>query len=122
LIDPDELGHVLNRIGFHVSRERIQDIVDLYDLDGQGTIGFDEFIGFLHAQQKESSHRIKELCEAPMIALESSGKKFVPPYKGILQMSVVDGYTRKSEFQTLSDCDKKSAVDMAKNIGDICKN
>jgi hypothetical protein len=119
-LDKGELKDVLDKIGFIVDDERLQDILAVFDVDGSGEIEMPDFLGLLKAQVAEANARIKELVEYPMMSLASSPKtKYVPPRTGTLHLKVIDGFIRKKNFYTLSVIDQKYAYKMAKGMGDV---
>eukprot|EP01039_Chlorochromonas_danica_P015877 gene15877-18718_t len=84
-----------------------------------------EFILLLKAQAREAHARIKEMTEYPITALKppTSGvipsQKYIPPRKGLLHLTITDGFVQKEHFLTMSTIDQKFAYHMAKRIGDV---
>jgi hypothetical protein len=119
-LDKYELSAVLEKIGFHIDNDHLQDLFLLFDIDGTGMIDLSEFLSLLKSQQRETLLRIKELTEYPMMALETTPSiKYIPPKTGILHCKIVDGFIQKSRFYTFSSLDSKYAINMAKGIGDM---
>jgi hypothetical protein len=93
-----------------VSDDMIDDIMDLYDVDGEGAIGMPEFLAFLKSQYDEAESRLAEMCEDRIMATPDRPKvKYMPQRTGILHLSVMDGFTRKEKFGVISSCDQEYA-------------
>lgn len=119
-LDKDELQNVLDKIGFKIDSDRLQDILAVFDVDGAGTIDLTEFQSLLKSQHHEVAMRIKEMLQYPILALSTSPTvKYVPPRSGVLRCSVVDGFVRKKNFYMMTATDQKYAFAMAKGIGDV---
>lgn len=81
---------MLEKIGFSMDFDQLQDILAVFDVDGAGTIDLPEFLSLLKSQHREATHRIKELTEYPMMTLATSPKvKYIPPRKGTVKYVVV---------------------------------
>jgi ribosomal protein L12E/L44/L45/RPP1/RPP2 len=119
-LDKDELQNVLDKIGFTIDSDRLQDILAVFDVDGAGTIDLSEFQSLLKSQHHEVAMRIREMLQYPILATSTHPTvKYVPPRTGILRCSVVDGFVRKKDFYTITAVDQKYAFQMAKGIGDV---
>ena len=91
-LDKDELKNVLDKIGFIVDDDKLNDLLAVFDVDGTGTIDLNEFLSLLKSQNREATIRIKEMVEYPIMALTSDRtKRYIPPKTGILKFNVVDG-------------------------------
>jgi hypothetical protein len=119
-LDKDELQDVLDKIGFSIDPDRLLDMLAVFDVDGAGTIDLTEFQSLLKSQHHEAVSRIREMTQYPILCASTSpGVKYVPPRVGTLRCKVVDGFTRKKNFYTISSIDQKYAFQMAKGIGDV---
>lgn len=119
-LDSEELIEVLQELGFDLDDKGLDDIFTVFDVDGAGTIGGDEFQALLKSLEKEASHRIKDMIEYPMITRKNNPKvKYIPPKTGILYLEVIDGFKKKEKEFLVSSCDQENAVKMAKSIGDV---
>lgn len=119
-LDKDELQNVLDKIGFSIDSDRLQDILAVFDVDGAGTIDLAEFKSLLKSQHHEAASRIKEMTNYPILALSTSpGVKYIPPRSGVIYCSVADGFVRKKNFYMITSTDQQYAYKMAKGIGDV---
>jgi hypothetical protein len=115
-VDREELAVLINSMGIGMSEGRIDEIFNLYDVDGGGSIGLSEFLSFLKTQKLQSSLRIKDLCEMP-IMIESKGNKtdkygnplpWYPPREGKINVEVLDGFVTKSIKKVMSAMDQRN--------------
>ena len=60
-LDKEEIGDLLVGLGLDLHEDRINDIMDTYDLDKGGTLGLSEFIVFLRAQARDTQSRIDDI-------------------------------------------------------------
>lgn len=65
-IDASELGTVMRSLGYQPTEEEIEDIISQADLDGNGTIDFDEFIQMMPAasRNERAENAEEEMREA----------------------------------------------------------
>jgi Ca2+-binding EF-hand superfamily protein/Ran GTPase-activating protein (RanGAP) involved in mRNA processing and transport len=117
-LDREELLIVMQRLGLAENPERMADILSLFDLDGSGVMQKEEFLEMLTHQSREAGQRIKELIEYPVLSIKGTQKKYVPPKEGMLNMTVVDGFTEKSNFSVMTSSDQSNALNMAISMGD----
>jgi Ca2+-binding EF-hand superfamily protein len=119
-LDKFELHAVLEKIGFHMDFDHLQDLIMLFDIDGTGCIDLNEFLALLKSQAREALCRIKELTEYPIMALDSAPKKkYIPPKTGKIHCKIIDGFIQKANFYTITSLDSKYASNMARGIGDM---
>lgn len=126
-LDKDELQEVLEKIGFPIDVDRLNDIFAVFDVDGAGSIDMSEFILLLKAQARDAYARIRDMTEYPITALKTGSyspsmvpsEKYVPPRQGTLHLSITDGFVQKDHFLTMTTIDQKFAYHMAKRIGDV---
>ena len=101
-LDKDELLQVMGDLGFAMSEEKLDDIFAIFDVDGAGVIGLDDFGQLIHSQAKEASQRLQEMVEYQVMVLEGSKCKYVPPKTGTLSLKLVDGYKTKLKKQVIT--------------------
>ncbi len=101
-LDKDELLQVMSELGFVMSEEKLDDIFAIFDVDGAGVIGLDDFGQLVHSQAKEASQRLQEMIEYQVMALEGTTCKYVPPKTGTLKLNLVDGYKTKLKKQVIT--------------------
>lgn len=63
-ISASELGEVLQSLGQKPTQQELQDMIHEVDLDGNGTIDFQEFVQLMNRQTGGEKDRDKELREA----------------------------------------------------------
>ena len=121
-VDKDELGELIRSMGMNLSESRIDEIFALYDVDGGGSIGLSEFLAFLKTQKQESSNRLKDMCEIPIMMdpsapTGSSGEPlpWVPPREGSMKCKVVDGFATKPIFRVMSAMDQANILAVVQN-------
>ena len=113
-IDGEELTALLESVGMDVTPDMIDDILDVYDLDGEGAIGLPEFLAFLRAQYNESVSRLAEMTEERIMAAPSKPKeKYRVPRSGFLTLMVMDGFTRKEKYSVINSCDQDYAKEVS---------
>ena len=54
-LEIDEFRVLLDRVGIDVDEQRLKETLELYDSDGGGSIGLNEFILFLRSQYAEAT-------------------------------------------------------------------
>lgn len=118
-LNKDEINLLLKNMGMDLTEERLNDIFTTYDTDGGGMIELPEFLTFLRVSTVESTARAKDLVEAPIMKLKSSDaiKPWIPPTYGKLHMKIVDGFSTKDVYRTMSSADKNKMHDCAKGAG-----
>lgn len=117
-LDREELLIVMERLGLAEDPERMADILSLFDLDGSGVMQKEEFLEMLSHQSREAGQRIKELTQYPVLSVNGSSSKYIPPKQGMLHMTVVDGFTEKANFSVMTSSDQNNALNMAISMGD----
>ena len=116
-IDADELTDLLTSVGMDVTPDMIEDILDQYDIDGQGAIGMPEFLAFLKSQYKEATLRLEEMTEERIMATPNNPhKKYQPPRSGKCIFYVMDGFTRKAKYSVMSSSDQEYAKTVSSEI------
>lgn len=79
-LDVDELQRLMTNIGLELDRGTLTRAMQLFDVDGAGTLEHDEFLQFLRAQRKEARTRILEITHHPiMAAAKTPAVKYIPP-------------------------------------------
>ena len=79
-LDVDEIQRLLDTIGLSFDRTTLARAVQLFDVDGAGTLEHDEFLQFLRAQREEARSRILELTHHPIMAsAKMTAVKYIPP-------------------------------------------
>jgi uncharacterized protein YacL (UPF0231 family) len=101
-LDKDELLQVMSELGFIMSEEKLEDIFAIFDVDGAGVIGLEDFVQLVHSQAKEASQRLQEMVEYQVMVLEGNTSKYVPPKTGFLSLKLVDGYKTKLKKQVIT--------------------
>jgi Ran GTPase-activating protein (RanGAP) involved in mRNA processing and transport len=113
-IDRDEFGELLASIGIDLDNERLDATFDVYDLDRGGTIGITEFYVFLKREKPHAERRLLDLTHGPAFCTaKNPGVRYVPPARGVLHLTIVDGFQRKAIFKTLTGVDRKSIANAA---------
>ena len=96
-----------------VTPDMIDDILDVYDLDGEGAIGLPEFLAFLRAQYNESVSRLAEMTEERIMAVPSKPKeKYKVPRSGF----DLDGHGRfhsQEKYSVINSCDQDYAKEVS---------
>jgi len=116
-IDHDELTDLLTSVGMDVTPDMIEDILDQYDIDGQGAIGMPEFLAFLKSQYKEATTRLEEMTEERIMASPANpNRKYQPPRTGKLIFYVMDGFTRKAKYSVMSSSDQEYAKSVSSEV------
>jgi hypothetical protein len=102
-----------------MDQDQIDEIYDRFDVDGVGALEKDEFIRFLEILKQEAEERVKEMMEYYFYALESSScQRFVPPFCGILHLTVIDNFTEKGPRNILSSPQEQYMIELTTKIGD----
>lgn len=120
-LDREELRIVMERLGLASEPDKMAEILYLFDLDGTGVMNMHEFLAVLKAQCREADARVKEMTTYPVLCLKENVKKhekYVPPRKGMIHLTVVDGFEEKETFSVLSSTDQSNALHMAMKMGD----
>ena len=113
-VDREELGQLIDSMGINMTQNRMDDIFNMYDVDGGGSIGLSEFLSFLKTQKQESVARIKDMCEMPVMILADGSQDLVPkselrswsvPSSGSLKCGVKDGFATKPIKRVMSSTD-----------------
>ena len=92
----------MSELGFIMSEEKLEDIFAIFDVDGAGVIGVEDFVQLVHSQAKEASQRLQEMVEYQVMVLEGTTSKYVPPKTGLLSVKLVDGYKTKLKKQVIT--------------------
>jgi hypothetical protein len=104
-------------MGIEVSEKRLTELMGQYDVDQGGKIELHEFLMLLKSQHKEAQARIKELVEAPIMVLRSDqSKQYLPPTKGMLRITVADGFAKKDKYRIMSACDREYISEVTKDM------
>jgi hypothetical protein len=85
---------------------------DQYDLSGAGVMELPEFLSFLHCQAEEAEEKISGILHYKiMSAATSLGVKYVPPEEGVMRLSVIDSYTKKSSHNVMTHVDHSHVME-----------
>lgn len=118
-IDRDEFGELLASIGIDLDNTRLDATFDQYDLDRGGTIGMTEFFVFLKREKPHAERRLRDLTHAPALCLgRSLGTRYVPPARGVLHLTIIDGFQRKEVYKTLTGVDRRNIIQAAGSPAD----
>lgn len=116
-LDKSELKNLMGRMGIEVTEKRLTELMNQYDVDQGGKIELHEFLMLLKSQHKEAQERIKELVEAPIMVLRSDqSKQYLPPTKGVLRITVADGFAKKKQYRIMSACDREYINEVTKDM------
>eukprot|EP00602_Paraphysomonas_sp_CaronLab_P004794 CAMPEP_0185021358 /NCGR_PEP_ID=MMETSP1103-20130426/4051_1 /TAXON_ID=36769 /ORGANISM="Paraphysomonas bandaiensis, Strain Caron Lab Isolate" /LENGTH=1351 /DNA_ID=CAMNT_0027552843 /DNA_START=296 /DNA_END=4348 /DNA_ORIENTATION=+ len=121
-IDKDELFQLMKSIGLDIDETEIEDMMAMFDINGDGTIELPEFINFIKYQYKSAIARIRDMTESPAMVLSSDlsrTHRYVPPRTGILHIEVVDGFVLKEHFQVITSTIRRNSTNVARNMGDV---
>ena len=108
----------MGKMGLVLTPKRLHELMNQYDVDQGGKIEIHEFLMMLKSLNKEAAGRIKELVESPIMALKSdtSGKQYLPPETGVLNITVTDGFARKPRYRIMSSCDREYINEIAEEM------
>lgn len=71
-----------------------------------------EFLSFLHCQAQEAQEKISDILHYKILSsADSPGVKYVPPEKGIMRLSVMDSYTKKSSQNVMTQVDHSHVME-----------
>lgn len=116
-LDKSELKNLMALMGIEVSEKRLTELMNQYDVDQGGKLELHEFLMLLKSQHKEAMARIKELVEAPIMVLRSDqSKQYLPPAKGTLHITVVDGFAKKEQYRIMSAVDREYISEVTKDM------
>ena len=68
-------------------------------------------------QKVDAANRIKDMCLSPLMALEGESLPYVPPLKGIIRATVVDGFKTKDIKRVISSQDRINLTEVASQAG-----
>jgi hypothetical protein len=112
-LDVDEIFKLIQNIGITFDRPTLVKAIDLFDVDGAGTLGHDEFLQFLRAQREEARARIKELTENPIMASSKlTSMKYIPPKVGTMYVDIEDSFSSKGSDAMMSTDAHDMMMDM----------
>ena len=120
-LDREELRLVMEKLGVASDPEKMAQIFAVFDLDGSGRMTLQDFLAVLKSQCREADARLKDLTTYPVLCVKGDvkkNKKYLPPRKGILHLTVVDGFEEKETFSVLTSTDQNNALKMAIKMGD----
>jgi len=79
---------------------------DQYDLSGAGVIELPEFLSFLQCQGAEADEKISDILHYGVMSRPSQpGVKYFPPTEGIVHISLLDSYSKKSVHKVMTSVD-----------------
>jgi hypothetical protein len=123
-LDEEEFAKLIDAVGMDGSKSG--EILAEYDVDGGGVIEITEFLLFLKTQRKEATKRLQELTEYPILysALEypdenSIKVRYLPPKRGEIKITIVDGFTQKATYRVISPEDRTNILKVAEDSGDL---
>ncbi|KAE8448720.1 hypothetical protein EG329_008935 [Mollisiaceae sp. DMI_Dod_QoI] len=82
----EEFGRVMKRSGQNPTDEELAGIIKEVDLDGDGTINFDEFIAMMTGRSRAPPQKAEEDCD-PEAEYKSAWKAFDPSMHGSISAS-----------------------------------
>jgi len=93
-LDVDEVHKLIQNIGISFDRPTLVKAIEVFDIDGAGTLEYEEFMQFLRAQRQEARGRIKELTVNPIMAsTKLTSMKYIPPKVGTMHIEVEDSFS-----------------------------
>jgi hypothetical protein len=119
-IDREEFGQLMEEIGLGLTPEQLDEIYTTYDADDSNTIELDEFLIFLKHEYHSAKDRLRDLTHEPAWydekACAETGVKvrYIPPTSGTVNLSIIDGFTKKDVYRTLSVIDRQNILELAK--------
>ena len=68
-IEADELGLVMESLGYQATEQELKDMINEADMDGNNMIDFEEFVQLMEAKSKRDQDQEDELREAFKVSL-----------------------------------------------------
>ena len=85
--------------------------------DGSEVMQKEEFLEMLSHQSRRQGSASRSSAP-PVLSVNGSSSKYIPPKQGMLHMTVVDGFTEKANFSVMTSSDQNNALNMAISMGD----
>ncbi|CAK9252797.1 unnamed protein product [Sphagnum jensenii] len=118
-IDRNELTALLDKFGFPMDQDGIDDIFDQFDVDGAGVLEKEEFLRLLALESEEAVARTSEYLESYFYADHAMAyQRYILPRQGILHLSVVDNYSEKGPKNILTSLQAQYMLDLSASIRD----
>lgn len=125
-LDAHELAGVLVNLGLATkvgAPSLVQEMMDVYDVDGSGLIEFQEFKAYIQSQHTEAVARMREITTIPIHvciqdettnsqALAVNVQPYTPPSQGILKLIVVEKLVTKSRCHVISKFDMENIINL----------
>lgn len=103
-LDVEEIHRLIMNIGITFDRTTLVQAIGLFDVDGAGTLEYEEFMQFLRAQRQEARSRIRQLTQQPIMAsAKLSSMKYVPPKAGTMWVEVEDSFSTQGADAVMSE-------------------
>jgi len=104
--------------------EQVDDIIKDYDLDGDKSIGMDEFVLYLQKEVAATKLKIIDLLKAHMFVVRAQANnagatKYIPPKTGVIVMDIIDGMKSKPEYKFISKWEAKKLAEIASATDDV---
>eukprot|EP01035_Chromulina_nebulosa_P018901 gene18901-24701_t len=115
MLDKNELAILMKSFGVELIGQRLNEVMDTYDVNGEGLIDLFGFMVLLKLQYKDASYRLQDLTTTPILttSLYTDQKRYIPPTTGTLQFSLIDTLYYKPYERILTDCDKEYIFEVA---------
>jgi hypothetical protein len=102
-LDIDEVHKLIQNIGITFDRPTLVKAIELFDVDGAGTLEYEEFMQFLRAQRHDAKSRIKELTMNPIMAsVKLTSMKYIPPKTGTIVVEIEDSFSSTGSDAVMS--------------------
>ena len=119
-LDVNELHDLLADIGIPSDRSVIEEAINVYDVDGEGTIEIDEFCLYLKGLTEEASRVLSDLTETKILVQQHRPDiKYIPPSTGKLSIIVDWNFSNTKPRQVVTRSALHDCAEMIKegNIG-----
>lgn len=121
-LERDEFARLLANMGIMLDEVRLNECFDTYDTDQGGTLGVAEFMVFLKKTSQDTALRLRDLTTTPAYGLAPNPTvRYLPPNDGTLHLEIVDGFTRKEVYRTMTSVDRDNIDSVAASTGDATK-
>jgi len=117
-LDHEEIRVLMERLGLIMSLKRLTNLIAKFDIDQGGKIELPEFLMLLKEQRVEAKQRIDDIRNVPIMAWKHNpDMRYVPPEKGYLQITVMDGFAKKKHYRILTATQREIIEEMAHDVG-----
>lgn len=116
---------VFHELGLReMTLDQVDEIIKDYDLDGDKSIGLDEFVLYLDKEINATKLKMVDLLKSHMFVTKAQASnpnavKYIPPKTGVLILDVIDGMKCKPEYKFISKWEAKKLYDIASSTDDI---